>query len=277
MKNYYILAFAAFSFIFTTCSSLENNPRTDWKTYDLRGKVKELHIKNYDARMAFGELTKTEIRESCDIYFNEDGKISKKYTYLGDTEKPKEEIFTYSDNRCVHTTYMNGTIKDKCIVTYTDWGATESVIWYTAEGKDSSRVELTYNDKKQIVEVSWYQKNVFEAKNKFYEYNDQGLITKYISYDEDGELDDTYVQTWDRDKRITSYAVFDKTGDLRYSHLFEYNEKGFCSKLIYKYRSDDEGYVTDFSYMYDDKGNYINKHIISEYSKSIEERTIVYY
>ena len=264
-------------------------PNTDWEKYHLKGKVKELHIKNYNAnRTSSGKLIKTTLKDSCTIYFTEAGLISEQ-TDWSDTHIIKK-IFSYSNN--VHTInkYDNDTYIGKEITTYTEWGEPERELWFNEKGEEIAKEEWIYNDKKQIEKTSGQNKSSSYYTDS-YEYNNQGLITKHISHDDEGG-DHVLYRKYDEKGRITYFEAFSVNDGIGVGYTYIYNKEGFYDMELNMFTHSFSPWDTiKYSYTYDKIGNYTIQNAtkivqewdtnyeneISVYTGTIQERTIIYY
>lgn len=250
MKTHFFLflAFTAAVFAFMSCSS--SSVKTGWDDYQLKGKVKELHTKHYNAKMKFGELTKGKITGSSDIYFSEEGRIEK--VVFTDFF---ESIYSYEDNVCTIDQYLllsgNKELSSKIKIITDDKGYPLTQTSYNEDGTENNeRTEYVYDEKKQLKEVNMYKNNELQSKIKCFDYNSLGKSEKMIEYDEKGNEKEVYFITYTKD--------------------------GFMESLTRKWKKSEE--TVKYSYQLDSRGNYIECVIKEEGSKGrFEEREIVYY
>ena len=272
------------SFVLFSCKPSVNELSTDWNVYGLKGRVKELHQWKYIADYQYGELIKKQLIDSTIIYFNDNGKIERRLfeeinSPIGSVSG--EEIFTYHDNMCIsekhtYTYWNNRTELEKHITINDDYGDPIRYTIFNAAGQETYRTEYIYTDNRRLREVAIYYKNELQSKKKFFEYDDQGMIKKYVEYDQNG-LFDTHLLAYDLKGNILTYTITDDEGKIIRETSYTYNDESLINKQIEHVTIDKREDITNYSYKYDQHGNFIVKNITSEMEKTIVQRVIIYY
>lgn len=263
--------------LFASCSSTPQK-KTDWDDFWLKGKVQTLYVKEYQAEMAFGELTKGLLVDSTIISFSEKGEITQSVRYHFNDDRQSvisKSIFIYSDNTKTEDRFVEDSLTQKQITIYTDWGAIEKETTYDAAGKITRKEEYTYNNKHEIEEKNVYDNEGLWRKWKDYEYNDKGLVKKVRKYNNKGKLSEVeYFKYDDQGREIKSKAE-DEDGVVQHTITYTYNKEGLQSSFTYDCKYFNHKY--EYSYEYDKMGSYILARNFGPDVNSIQERTIKYY
>lgn len=296
-KSIVFLAILAFAVTFVACGSKTEKqyksifPQNGWDDYELKGKVKELHITEYEPCIPDAEIEEENIEDriksSYVVYFYEDGQIEKAifnngwntyyYIYSGDTcilerhQNSGEDSYETSDEPNKITKLME-IVKDKR-------GNWISYALFDLANKETSRDEYTYNEQGLLTEMQQFYQGKMISKHIFSDHNKSGFYQKQMSYDVNGDLH--AITFWDGDdiKHIKSNVRLDKDGNVESKLFYEYNQYGHLTKMTVQGKTENIKETFEYTYKYDPFGNYIEKtqtNTGSIYVTTVE-RTIVYY
>ena len=283
------MALVATALTFVSCGSKKEKeykpyfPQTGWEEYELKGKVKELHIVRSWSYV--GDIENAYVRDSSVIYFNENGQTEKRiinggqtsyfYTYSGDTcfiERHKNEWLQYGiEDEGDRIDGYQVIVKDK----RGNWTS----FLHTDLVGEATRNEFSYNDQGFLTEVINYRYGKLLERHEFSEHNENGFYHKQLTYRDNGDLDYTTIWEGEDINHITRRVFMDKDGKRKEESSYEYNEYGFLTKMIGKDLIEGGEEVTEFTYKYDPQGNFVEKIQTTSKSDYItkEERTIIYY
>ena len=255
-----------------------SNAGTDWEKYELKGKVKQLTIRYYDAHEQAGTLVKDRLRNTFVIDFNEDGTF--RQADWGDSK----ETYTYSQNRKTVNHYNEKgewVKKTITVYTYTPWGAIQSKVYTNDEGIEMGREDYTYNENRQVTDRILQGIAFPYTHETNLLYDSAGHEVQCERFDRDGELKETEKNIYDASGNRIMHRVERFDGGI-YAYggaqRYTYNPEGFVSMIEGKGDEDDDFHISyKISYIYDDKGNYTVKNTMTEQFPSIQERDIVYY
>lgn len=289
---YFGLSFIILLFNLSACSV--SIPENDLEKENLKGKVKSVKSEYYYATEKFGEAVKVgkvkpkilyghpfynSYQEKYEI-FDRNGFLSEKYSYdtLGKiksrmivkrTDHPKVyEDFTYSYDDGVESLSSGGTsvydvLKNIQIETTIISGDT---IW----------VDIYKFDKGRMVEHNNYSKDGSRNWKSTYEYKNIGRL---IVEDSQDEYEDIRTKTTlDKNGKPILIESSDFSGEFKSKKKYEYNEYGdVISFKSYTKNGHVESHDT-YSYIYDDKGNWIQKTKFKDGKPAyITERVIKYF
>lgn len=244
--------------------------RNDWEELELKGKVKEVTIKEYRAHEAFGELQKDDLLWSRQYQFTADGMLSMSLRGQGTSEYDLIATYTYSDNE--RLIEYQGTQSGKEITTYTNSGDIKRVTLYNADGIEYQRKEYTYNEKNQLVEVAYYSKDNGLYRIMEYIYDAAGHVYKEKAKETNGEIDKEYHYAYDEQGRKIREEKYNGDGAMQNVKIYSYDKEGNIATIF-----DENQKICEYTYQYDSKGNYTEAYYKSRTYCSIAERTIVYY
>ncbi|MFK8271821.1 hypothetical protein [Capnocytophaga stomatis] len=202
MKKIILLAITAISLI--GCNS--NKENNDWKRDNLKGRVKSINIRFYEAIEKFGQIEKGERFEQDEL---------NKFTRYNKEGNKEEEIFYNRDES------LKGTVKYK----YDNKGNTSELIFYFNDGTSLLGTKYKYDEKGNKIEENNYQTDgEIDSKVTFLYDNKNNLIEKN-EYMSDGSLKYRWKYTYNKGFN-TEIKVYGSNGDFRGQMTFSYNEKG---------------------------------------------------
>ena len=268
--------------VFCFCANLfaQSLPSViDRNNHELKGKVKQLTIREYRAFINGDKLEKQDLVYTTIFHFFEDGKYQE-IEYI-DTDSQTKSVYLYSDSITLIKWFDgNNEIRTDTII-YTNFGKKIKEVY--ADGSfEMVKKTYKYNDQNQLVEV---RHTFAEPEHKqiytHYKYNTNGQLIEFVKYDNSLHNSQTvYSFEYDTLGRITQNKMNWSWDDIyRISQIFyQYNAQGFTSSCIYK-DSNSSARIETYTYEYDQLGNYVRKNTSCKtpgYS-CIEEREIEYY
>ena len=277
MKNNLLFLTGLF-LIFLSCSASNENSR-GWKEYNLTGKVKSIRVQEFSAVEKFGELVPDEISKYGDNYYVE---------FLEDGGVLKGAIYSSLD-----TLYYDYSNSDKVTEKRIKESKNKEKILYIKPNKDTT---VLYNtlENRNIVEQRYIFNGLLQSVTKMeYENN---LLHKYYIYDKDGKLEFTSENIYDKKKLIAHIdcSYWSLQDDDKISvHTYYLDEKGDIIKEEMsdstRNRQSELQKITDYTYEYDDAGNWIRRignsqdyfhygdEVDIDYEKTITTREIEYF
>ena len=228
------------TFLIFACSGGDDN--STLTELNLKGKVKSVDTKKFDATEKFGEVTKDEFWWHRKQKFDNKGNIIKENTY---TE--------------------NGVIKWSTTIKYDDKGnqieeSQYGGFWKNKGGELDFKHEHKFNEKGNLIETIYYESDAeFWDKDTFgkykYKYDDNGNQIENADYNKDGELNSKYKYKYDDNGNQIETADYNKDGELNSKYKYKYDGRGNPIEIA-GYNKDGELNLK-YKYKYDDKGNQI--------------------
>lgn len=274
----------------------------NWKKFELKGKVKSIRTKIYDAHILEGKVIKGFRNKDNLLIFNTKGNLVKNRDEKGE----ETQVYQYDENEClVRCDYLND--ENECfsyeIYQYDDQGNRVKYEFFlsTNSVEDSCEAEydennlllkyadqdgmgkvFEYNEKQQIVKmkkIGRWRDNLFYQ----YKYDDLG---KLVEMQECSEMISKYEGTY---FYKSTFYYYDETGKIVKEHNLYYENGEYRQPKYYKYnKNGDEIEKVEFvsyqpwikqaEYEYDKEGNWIKKIIYDK--ENIDElilREIEYY
>lgn len=271
----------------------------------LLGKVKSIKAVSYDAVEKFGEFKKGKLTGTIITEFNSQGYLIKetaydeknkisyvtKYIYdlknnLIEKSTPQIGILLVNkydlENRLIQTDQLKSDrslrfrTKNKLSV---DGKVIESNV-YNSKGILNTKYIFKYDDNGNKIDISWYEKNGKLSYKVLKDYDEQGnLIKEDNLIDILGERGSTMTFTYNDKNQITETSYTSNDG-MEYIRTTEYDQYG--NEISENSVSDSSmnQYTTNYSYLYDDIGNWKERKEISRgpfERLTIVERVITYY
>ena len=273
----------------------QNNQKTDWEKDGLRGKVKNVITRNYNAIFRFGEIIKGEEDECANVtdgtyeaYYNDAGKItdSKWYEvpgYGGYTECYRagfKYIYDEKDNLIEVRKYYieSGDPWERTIHKYNNDGSIAETIHkdYFYNYQTTTTYIYKYNEKGDIIEENQVStSNMSEATtNSRRKYDNKGNLIEYVVWYENSKY---YPLINEHNPVIKDVFEYDDTGK-RIREDVKYNDKGDIIEGLRHWYGD--YYKNKYEYKYDEKGNWIERITYEKDTRTpiiLTERIIEYY
>ena len=258
--------------------------KNDLEKLGLKGKVKHLELINYILEDRFGELQKVKIQDRYNLFFNENGYITKADTISLDINHHYISIEAFLENRYnnIYASFqyddMNNLIEAKYTkykenYLYDDKKNNIEINRFYENKYKNSKIKRKYNNKNLLISANNYraEDGIFLQGRK-YEYNNKGDIIKEEQYDRENQSD--YLS-------LTSYYTYkyEKNGNI--IEKIEYQQRGTGPKLIegiaeYSYNQENNisyscvkeyflgdptsvSYINYANYKYDAKGNWVER------------------
>lgn len=138
------------------------------------------------------------------------------------------------------------------------------------EQQGLTSIHYTYDDKNRVIEES-YTRDYTDSAGKVvarslsfnsekFTYQDYGNQIKRIRYNSDGLPYLEEITNYNDEGYLVERSERIKMTNTLYTYLYEYNEKGKLA-AIRKKSNQQEGFLEEFVYNYDELGNLIEKHI----------------
>ncbi len=256
--------------ILYTFQSIVAQTKTDWETYNLKGKVKSMKISsNSDKNSPL-------FNENRYFEFNKNGMITK-----NTSESIGDLSLFYKKNKIIKRVAVTKYEKYELFYTYDKNGTqterskgenTETVSYYDKKGKLETVITRYFKGKKRGTNIA--------KINYYYDANDHIIEEDHIYYSPKHTT--KHIRTIDANGNITELKTF-LNNKLSYHKTLKYNDRGD----VIEYRNfdkDEDKKLTESShkasYIYDDKGNWIEckKESFQKNNKPvILKREIVYW
>ncbi|WP_302457706.1 energy transducer TonB [Bacteroides fluxus] len=289
--NVKVIIFIINSLFCVTTTLLAQPEIRNISRYDIKGDVSFFIEKQYDAQMAFGELTKGNLLETrfcrfdnkgnliyCEIEksgkkeiykyeYNENGKLSK-------IEYPNNDIakFSYNNERLSQIdTYHNSTLKSRIKRTY---------------NQPSGFVDIEYNGNGKEEMRSVYQNGLLKSEksmngNKTYTYNAQRQLIGTHYSGRKINMGEVAMALMFANVTGDTEGISNIEGEkVTSTETISYNSKGLINKTIINGTNENRKVISN-QYKYDTKGNWIESTLkYTEKSNEIHiivERQINYF
>ena len=290
MKRIILILILPLLFVMCTKKEIPFEQKTDVQKYELQGKVKHLKISEYILEEKFGKMEKTKIFGEYNIYFNENGyitKIDSSYTFKlfaipveefqkkGFDSKNKK-IFTYEYNG--HNQLISVKSSDyEERYSYDQKGNATEINVIKNNSSENRKILRDFNDEGFLVESNEYNANGILVKGYTCKYNNKGLIlekeyytaiytngvkqpsdSKMVYEYSRGNVEESFWQKYSDYVNLKNGTQIDKI----ITKQNKYNSK---KELVYSYIRDAwEGEETGDHYNYtyekhDDKGNWLKR------------------
>ena len=304
MKKIFSIIFIT---IFFSCNKSENLNKTkqnDVQKHNLKGNVKVLEEKSFDATEKFGEPVKLKLRDWSILTFDssgniieeksmyENGKIcairKSKYnnknkiieeTFVcGDRSDLKKYSYGKNGKDVIFTHYVNGEIAIKQTNKFDKKNNLIDRRVYEYDGVLRNKILSKLNEQNLEIETEEYSFNgtssVFSSKI-INEYDDYGNLIEEKNYDEKGNLKFVYKYVYDKKHNEIEKTLSEDNSVTK--NTLTLDEFGNCTEGI-EYSNDiiKKRFKNNFSY--DKKGNWSQRiHLNNDIVNSIVERKIEYF
>jgi hypothetical protein len=234
MKKIFFIIFIT---IFISCNKSENLKKiqqNDVKRRELKGNVKILEQKNFDATEKFGEAVKLKLRDWKIFTFDASGNIIEEKSMYENGKTYAIKKFKYNNkNKIIEETFVCGDRTDLGRYIY---------------DKTGNNIELTYYTNGEIV-VKHVKK--FDKKNN---------IIDYRLYEYDGVLRDKSLSKFNDNNLEIETEVYSSNGTSCVYTSKKTNEYDEYGNLIEERNYDEKGNLEFiYKYVYDEKHNEIEK------------------
>ena len=248
---------------------------TDLEIRNLSGKIKNVKYSHFDITNSFGELSKGEKKCEQEVFFNQNGTVSKIVKYKSNGEIRDVDIHEYENG---HIKLISNYDKEGLLFTKTAFVIESNTIReqrYLANGKLNSKYS-----------VRTYDSNGNMIKELRKEHDDKNDINEYLNYfDKENRLikikADSYsiILSYNDDNsskfpnKIETLDI--ETNKVRRTKEFEFDSKGNIFKKYFNGKLS-----RSFEYEYDEFGNWTRKIEFKNEGKiprEIIERIINYY
>lgn len=246
---------------------------TDLEKRNLSGKIKSVKYSHFNVVNSFGELSKGEKNCEQEVFFNQNGTVSKIVEYKSDGEIRDVDIHEYENG---DIKLISSYDKDGLLIAKTAFVIEDNTIReqrYLANGELNSQYFVrTYDSNGNMIKELWK------------EHDDKNDINEYLNYfDKENRLikikADSYstILSYDdgNSSKFPNKILDIKTNQIIRTKEFEFDSKG---NVIKKYFN---GKLSrSYEYEYDEFGNWIRKIEFKTEGKipeEIVERIINYY
>lgn len=284
--------------LFVTISLYAQPEIRNLSLYDMKGDVYYFIERQYKARMAFGELEKGDLLETCYYRFDKSGNLVFFETEGKDKEgKSKKENQQFSYNAQKQLTQILNSDNSKIVFTYSN-GRLSQFDKYDKDGKLLERTKRKYSSSSNFTDIE-YNSNGKEKKQ--YTYSNGLLVSEKTSIS-----NRTYTYNTQRKQTLVKYSgreldMGEFMGAMMWANVSgdvdaisgikgkavsstirnTYNTKGLLDKAVTT-KGSGQTEIVNFKYEYDAKGNWV-KNVATYNGPKIDEfiiifeREIVYY
>ena len=284
--------------LFVTISLYAQPEIRNLSLYDMKGDVYYFIERQYKARMAFGELEKGDLLETCYYRFDKSGNLVFFETEGKDKEgKSKKENQQFSYNAQKQLTQILNSDNSKIVFTYSN-GRLTQFDRYDKDGELLDRTKRKYSSSSNFTDIE-YNSNGKEKKQ--YTYRNGLLVSEKTSIS-----NRTYTYNTQRKQTLVKYSgreldMGEFMGAMMWANVSgdvdaisgikgkavsstirnTYNTKGLLTKAVTT-KGSGQTEIVNFKYEYDAKGNWV-KNVATYNGPKIDEfiiifeREIVYY
>lgn len=304
MKKIFSIIFITIFFSCNKSENLKKNKQNDVQKHNLKGNVKILEEKSFDATEKFGEPVKLKLRDWNILTFDtsgniieeksmyENGKICaiKKYKYnnknkiieetfvCGENSNVGKYVYDKNGNNIEFTYYQNNKISVKHINKFDNKNNLIDHRLYEYDGNLRDKTISIFNDNDLVIETQEFYFNgtscVFTSK-KTKEYDNNGNLTEEKNYDEKGNLKFVYKYVYDEKNNEIEKTLSKDNSITKNTRTLD--EFGNCTEGI-EYSNDIPKKRFKNNFSYDKKGNWSQRiHLNDNIVNSIVERKIEYF
>lgn len=211
--------------------------------------------------------------------FGQNGKIQNLKYFGNDLKLDTEEIYFYNSKLQLTKTEIsmgNGRLDKIIYHEYNDKGDISKEIKTNAKNETEYESKFQYNTVGLLESKIQKFFNIDYEINERYLYNTQKQLLEAFKETHSGISKDKF--TYNAKGLLLSKDEYNAKNELFSSTLYEYNEKGDKIALIKTDLDGNISYFEQYEYIYDAKGNWIEKNIyIKGVFSSQEKRVLVYY
>lgn len=304
MKKVFSIIFIT---IFISCNKSENLKKieqNDIEKHDLKGNVKILEEKNFDATEKFGEPVKLKFRDWNILTFDASGNIIEEKSMYENGKICAIKKFKYNNkNKIIEETFVCGEISDIGNYTYDKNGNNIDLTYYS-NGKITIKHIKKFDKNNNVIDYRSYQFDGVLDSKTLSKFNDNNLEFETEEYSFNGTscvFTGKKTKEYDENGNLTEEKNLDKKGNLESINKYVYDEKHNeiekilsidntikkHTRTLDKFGNCVEGmeYLNDIlktkftnNFRYDEKGNWNQRiHRNSDIVNSITDRKIEYY
>ncbi len=238
-------------------------------TFDEQGRIIESIIKVPKQKLYIRTEKKYTPEKITEIVKDGSGKtLEIRETFLKN-EKPREKVVKNA----------NGKIRYKEVFAYDEQGNLLKKETYKKGKKLDHTMVYSYDDGKKILEAKLDPKNDTVYKTLF-QYDNVGNLINSLQYDSRGNKYIEYQYEYDEHGNLTKEIQINHVHGTKRENVFAYDDKGNpVNKLrIFHLETRKDTLITDYTYRYDDQGNWIQKvEDVNKVPDKVIERQIEYY
>lgn len=168
----------------------------------VKGKVKKITIKQYEATSKFGKAELGPLIKECTYVFGRNGKEIE-YIY--------HQIQPYSGDGKYQSIYNS---KGKLI----EWNE------FNLQNKLTTKYTCTYDAKDSLTEETWYNGDGKLRNKKTYKFDNNGNNIETVYYNSDRGINTKYIYSY-TGKNLTEEKGYNSKGDLEYFKSYFYDNK----------------------------------------------------
>jgi hypothetical protein len=248
---------------------------SDLEKTDLQGKIEIVMFSHYDVNNSFGEISKGNKKCEQEVLFNEDGSVNKITNYESNGGIDDIEIHEYENGEIkLISKYNNkGTLVSKTAFIKDSLEIREQL--FSSGGSLNDQYFLrSYDLKGNMIKEEWRYHKEPKKSDKTQFYFDKN--NRVIKYTRNG--DDTFIISYKDNYSKIPFKI-DRldpvTKKFKLDESHEFNSQGNIIKEF------DKGKLSrSYEYIYDNKGNWIEKIVFQSEAKipyEIIERKIYYF
>ena len=283
MKTTKLLTIFSILMLFSSCteSHLEEDTKNDLEKENLKGKIRLIHQNSYYTKETFGEVTKTDLYEQIDSYFNEHGYLTKENKRYNSSNVFSYEKRTFQhdeQNNIIELNYETdsrfGKSKGKTTYKYDSKGNKLEENWYNSKGELEYKYTYKYDSKGNKVEKNSYNSEEKLKERIVYKYDAKGNEVETIGYDSEGKFEGKIVYEYDDKGNKIAEIQYNSEGKFGEKFIYEYDIKG--NKIAEIWYNSEEKIEEKEVYLYDKKGNEIGQKRYNADNALLGESTVIY-
>lgn len=293
--------------IFFSCNKSENLKKikqNDVEKRDLKGNVKILEEKNFDATEKFGEPVKLKLRDWTILTFDSSGNIIEEKSMYENGEIVSIKKFKYNNkNKIIEETFVCGDRSDLAKYIYDKNGNNIELTYYT-NGKIAIKNVNKFDERNNLIDHRLYEYDGILRDKTLSKFNELNLEFETEEYSFNGTscvFTSKRTNEYDENGNLIEEKNYDEKGNLEFIYKYVYDEKhneiektlskdnavtkntrtldkfGNCIEGIeYSNEIPKKRFKNKFSY--DKKGNWNQRiHLNEDVVNSIVERKIEYH
>jgi len=257
----------------------------NWKSYNLKGKVKEKSVNKYRIKYKFGKPEKA-LSLTTVYKFNNAGNLTEMEESSGNRSVKSRIDFKYDNSeRLIEVTgyKKKKTFDYRLLYFYDDPKNQVRNEHYYSDGSLSSKGLFKYDNNKQEIERQYYSSDGSLRNKVLFTYNDRGGLINHSAYNSENKKIGEEDYEYDDKGNIIQIKTY-RNGSIAKKTVNEFNKKG--QAILSKHYNTKDSLVRKNTYKYDENGNVIENeeyeysHKFGKYQselKSVVEYTYKYY
>jgi hypothetical protein len=259
-----------------SCKAYNNqDEKNDRSQFGLKGNIRSLVEKTFDASEQFGQISKSDVNpsETYTVTYNEDGNMIeergscyvRKYSYFENGRKKEERSYD-----------IDGLLSSVSKHEY-EGDSVDIAKFYDKNSAYTSKRITRYDSRGNLILLQDYDpKGVLTGRSN-YQYDKNNNAIGFRNYDSNGKL--TYKSdehVYDNKKNIIESILYNTDGTVSNKRItkYKYDQKG--NKLAANtYDDTDNNFICKEIFKYDKKGNLVDYSLYSETTKHDENNGIV--